>query len=77
MRAGGSAANIMNAANEVAVAAFLDRKIGFLDIAATVEATLELIPTSGIDDLEQVFAVDREARLGCAAMIDQAISVIV
>ncbi len=71
MRTGGTAANIMNAANEVAVAAFLDRKIGFLDIAATVEATLTALPTSEIDDLEQVIAVDREARHKCAEIIDQ------
>jgi 1-deoxy-D-xylulose-5-phosphate reductoisomerase len=71
MRTGGNAANIMNAANEVAVAAFLDHRIGFLDIAALVEATLELIPTSGIDDLEQVFAFDQQARQACAGMIDR------
>ncbi len=69
MRTGGTAANVMNAANEVAVAAFLDRKIGFLDIAAIVEATLTALPTSEIDDLEQVIAVDREARHKCAEMI--------
>ncbi|MGI9449271.1 MAG: 1-deoxy-D-xylulose-5-phosphate reductoisomerase [Geminicoccaceae bacterium] len=68
---GGSAANSLNAANEVAVAAFLDQRIGFLDIAAVVEATLEVMPNSRIDDLEQVFAVDREARQRCAAMIDR------
>ena len=71
MREGGAAANVMNAANEVAVAAFLDRKIGFLDIAATVEATLEAMPNSEIDHLEQVFAIDQEARRRCSAMIDQ------
>ena len=41
LAAGGAAPAAMNAANEVAVAAFLDRKIGFLDIAATVAETLE------------------------------------
>jgi len=71
MRCGGSAANVMNAANEVAVAAFLDQKIGFLDIAATVEATVEVMPNSGGEDLEQIFAVDQEARRRCADMIDQ------
>ncbi|MGI9493220.1 MAG: 1-deoxy-D-xylulose-5-phosphate reductoisomerase [Geminicoccaceae bacterium] len=71
MRIGGSAANCLNAANEVAVAAFLDQKIGFLDIAAVVEATLEVMPSSKIDDLDEVFAVDQEARRRCAAMIDK------
>ncbi len=71
MLRGGSAANVMNAANEVAVAAFLDQRIGFLDIAATVEATVEVMPNSRADNLEQIFAVDQEARSRCADMIDQ------
>lgn len=71
MRTGGQAANVMNAANEIAVAAFLDQRIGFLDIAANVEATLELLPMSELIDLEQVIAVDQEARHKCAEMIDR------
>jgi 1-deoxy-D-xylulose-5-phosphate reductoisomerase len=45
--AGGAAPNAMNAANETAVAAFLDRRIGFLDIAATVAETLERMDAAG------------------------------
>ena len=71
MRAGGAAANILNAANEIAVAAFLDQRIGFLDIAATVETTLDAMPVSRIDDIQQVFAVDQEARIRCADLIDR------
>ena len=59
----------LNAANEVAVAAFLDRKIGFLDIAAAVAQTLEtmdrageLIAGSNGDAVEVALAVDRTAR---------------
>ena len=47
LRAGGAAPNAMNAANEAAVAAFLDRRIGFLDIAATVAETLERMDATG------------------------------
>ncbi len=47
LRAGGAAPNAMNAANEAAVAAFLDRRIGFLDIAATVAETLERMDAAG------------------------------
>ena len=47
LRAGGSAPNAMNAANEAAVAAFLDRRIGFLDIATTVAETLERMDAAG------------------------------
>ena len=47
LKAGGAAPNAMNAANEAAVAAFLDRRIGFLDIAATVAETLERMDATG------------------------------
>ena len=47
LRQGGAAPNAMNAANEAAVAAFLDRRIGFLDIAATVAETLERMDATG------------------------------
>jgi len=47
LSAGGAAPGALNAANEVAVAAFLDRKIGFLDIAATVSETLERMERDG------------------------------
>lgn len=63
LEAGGSAAARLNAANEIAVAAFLDHKIGFADILATVERVLDrsdsAAPLSSIDD---VLAADTEAR---------------
>ncbi|ODT63571.1 MAG: 1-deoxy-D-xylulose-5-phosphate reductoisomerase [Phenylobacterium sp. SCN 69-14] len=68
LEAGGAAPAVMNAANEVAVAAFLDRKIGFLDIAATVAETLERVAgerlntASGGDVLEDARQVDAMAR---------------
>ena len=58
----GTAPTVLNAANEVAVAAFLDRRIGFLDIARTVERTLEALPTRAVVSVEDVVAVDRRAR---------------
>jgi 1-deoxy-D-xylulose-5-phosphate reductoisomerase len=54
---------VLNAANEVAVRAFLDRRIGFLDIVAVVVATLERYDPSDPATLEEVFATDREARI--------------
>ncbi|HVM80969.1 MAG TPA: 1-deoxy-D-xylulose-5-phosphate reductoisomerase [Stellaceae bacterium] len=59
---GGTAPTILNAANEVAVAAFLERRIGFLDIARTVERTLEALPVRAVESLDDVISVDREAR---------------
>ncbi len=61
---GGSARPaILNAANEVAVRAFLDRRIGFLDIVAVVVETLERYNPADPATLEDVFAIDREARI--------------
>ncbi len=68
LRMGGGAPAALNAANEAAVAAFLDRRIGFLDIAAAVERTLERMERDGEltsphnDPIDAAFAVDARAR---------------
>ena len=62
LQAGGGAPTILNAANEIAVAAFLARKIGFLDIAAVVEATLDRLGACPADTLDAVVALDASAR---------------
>ena len=69
LTAGGLAPAAMNAANETAVAAFLDRRIGFLDIASTVSETLERMETDGDlgagatgDILESAMITDQAAR---------------
>ena len=59
---GGGAPTILNAANEVAVAAFLDGGIGFLAIAAIVEETLNILGSLSIAALEDVYETDRQAR---------------
>ena len=71
LQAGDSAPNVLNAANEVAVAAFLEERIGFSDIATIVEATLAALPATPLDNLETVFAVDDEARRRAAELIAQ------
>jgi 1-deoxy-D-xylulose-5-phosphate reductoisomerase len=60
--AGGTAPAILNAANEVAVAAFLDGTLPFLAIAELIEATLMAIPTSPAHDLEALLYADLTAR---------------
>jgi 1-deoxy-D-xylulose-5-phosphate reductoisomerase len=62
LRAGGSAPTVLNAANEVAVAAFLGGRIGFLDIAAVVEEVLEQTDAPSAGCLEEVVALDYDAR---------------
>ncbi len=72
LEAGGARPAILNAANEVAVAAFLGRAIGFLEIAAIVADTLERYDPGAPDDLDAVVAVDSEARRIAAGLIGSA-----
>jgi len=69
MEAGGGAPCVLNAANEVAVAAFLDRRIGFLEVAEIVERSLDLLPDRRIKGLDDVIALDREARAAAAGFV--------
>ncbi len=62
MEKGGTAACALNAANEVAVQAFLDDKIGFLDIAEVNERVMNEIPVTFKPELEDYVRVDRESR---------------
>ena len=59
---GGSAPGTLNAANEVAVEAFLNNKIGFLDISKAIEKTLALTPISRLDTLASVVENDHLSR---------------
>jgi 1-deoxy-D-xylulose-5-phosphate reductoisomerase len=69
LAAGGAAPTILNAANEVAVAAFLGSRIGFLDIARVASAALERLPGRGIASLAEVAEVDAQARRTAEAAI--------
>jgi 1-deoxy-D-xylulose-5-phosphate reductoisomerase len=62
LQAGGGAPTILSAANEVAVAAFLARRLGFLDIALVVADVLAALGAPDADDLATVMALDAEAR---------------
>ncbi len=61
-RAGGLTPAVLNAANEVAVEAFLDRRLNFLDIAAVIEAVVAQSGGGVIGSLEDVLAADSESR---------------
>ncbi len=74
LAAGGTAPTVLNAANEVAVDAFLRGRIGFLDIAGVVEETSTRLPAAVCDSLDTVLAADQASRrvaaelvAGCAA----------
>ncbi|MFI5027897.1 MAG: 1-deoxy-D-xylulose-5-phosphate reductoisomerase [Solirubrobacterales bacterium] len=60
--AGGTAPCVLNAADEVAVAAFLEGRIGFEAIGAAIERVLEEMPAMPLTHFEDLFAVDAEAR---------------
>ena len=62
LRAGGGAPAILNAANEVAVEAFMQRRIGFLEIADTVAEVMEAMGTPTADTLDDVITLDAAAR---------------
>jgi 1-deoxy-D-xylulose-5-phosphate reductoisomerase len=61
-RAGGTAPCVLNAADEVAVAAFLDGRIPFTAIASAIEGVLAAMPARSVTHFEDLFAVDAEAR---------------
>jgi 1-deoxy-D-xylulose-5-phosphate reductoisomerase len=62
LEAGGAAPIVLNAANEEAVAAFLDRRIGFLDIVRTVEEALARTSAAAPRSIAEVIDIDRSAR---------------
>jgi 1-deoxy-D-xylulose-5-phosphate reductoisomerase len=68
-RAGGSAPAVMNAADEIAVEAFLQRRLGFLGISDVVSRTIEEVEWRELTTVEDVVAVDREARSVAASLI--------
>src|SRR5665809_103904 len=72
LAAGGSAGTVLNAANEVSVEAFLAKRIGFLAIAALVEAALEKsddLAKLSPQNVDDVLAIDSETRLRATALL--------
>ena len=69
LKAGGGTPAVLNAANEIAVAAFLDRQVRFTDIVAICEQVLTDLPGGDIDRLDQVLALDTEARRRAAEVV--------
>ena len=76
LQSGGAAPTVLNAANEVAVQAFLERRIGFLDIARIVETTLERTNPGSLASLSDVHEADRCAREQAGRLVADQKSVI-
>ena len=71
LKQGGTAPALLNAANEIAVQAFLDEKIGFLDIEKVIEATLLHGPVAQLTDLDVLYEADIDARRFAATQVQQ------
>ena len=67
---GGTAPAVLNAANEVAVAAFLENKIGFMDIPRLIESVLSKVDIAPVVSLDCVSAADGRARTAATAWVD-------
>ncbi len=71
-QAGGTAPCVLNAANEIAVHAFLAGRLSFLGIAEVIERTLDALPGAPVRAFESLYEADREAR----DMAEQAVSAV-
>lgn len=70
LKAGENAPATLNAANEIAVEAFLNKQIGFLDIGKTIESVLDAVPTTNLDTLASVVENDRISRQVAKSVIE-------
>jgi 1-deoxy-D-xylulose-5-phosphate reductoisomerase len=70
-RIGGTAPAVFNAANEVAVQGFLDERLGFLEMAEVVEATLDSLGSGVAESLEELLTWDEDARNTAEAAISR------
>ncbi len=70
-KAGGTAPGVLNAANEIAVEAFLKERVGFLDIAAIVEETLAATPAGELTSLDDAMAADAAARASARSIVEK------
>ena len=70
LRLGGTAPATLNAANEVAVAAFLEGKITFADIASLIQSVLAKHQAGDASSIESILSADNEARIAAQALVD-------
>ncbi len=71
LAAGGNAATVLNAANEIAVAAFLEGRLPFLAIAEVIAATLDAMPVEEMPNLATILATDAQAREIATRLLSQ------
>jgi 1-deoxy-D-xylulose-5-phosphate reductoisomerase len=71
LRAGGTVPALLNAANEVAVDAFLNLRIAFLDIPRLIQSVMATVPRSEVHRLQDVLDADAAARIAAQAWVGQ------
>lgn len=71
VHSGGTASAMLNAANEIAVDAFLERKLRFDRIPEVIDSTLQALPVMSAEDMDQVLDADREARYLAQKQVSQ------
>jgi 1-deoxy-D-xylulose-5-phosphate reductoisomerase len=71
--AGGTAPCVLNAANEVAVHAFMDGRLRFLDISAVIEGALEACDRMDVRSFEDLYDADAEARAAATSLAERAV----
>ncbi|MDD2701069.1 MAG: 1-deoxy-D-xylulose-5-phosphate reductoisomerase [Sideroxydans sp.] len=71
LRTGGTVPALLNAANEVAVDAFLNQRIAFLDIPRLIESVMAAVPRSEVHQLQDVLAADAAARASARLWVEQ------
>ncbi|MBC3830625.1 1-deoxy-D-xylulose-5-phosphate reductoisomerase [Undibacterium amnicola] len=69
LRAGASAPTVLNAANEIAVDAFLADRLGFMQIETVVAEALSRVPMQSLSDLESILEIDRQARVFASSYV--------
>jgi 1-deoxy-D-xylulose-5-phosphate reductoisomerase len=74
LRAGGSSAAILNAANEIAVQAFLELRVGFRVIDQLIEQVLQKMPHVAIENIEHLLQQDQEARALTQSLLSHSLS---
>jgi 1-deoxy-D-xylulose-5-phosphate reductoisomerase len=74
LESGGSAPTTLNASNEVAVAAFLEGRLGFLDMTDIIEQTLQALPVMPLRELDDVLEADRLARETANALVKRTVA---
>lgn len=74
LKLGGTAPTVLNAANEIAVEAFLNEKLSFLDIANVIESTLSAFSAEPVRDLDVLMAVDNQARIKAQEFVNKMVT---